>query len=527
MRNSLGILLIAVVLAGCVSKAPSQRSESTEPRYGGTLIFAKGKDATRLDPADITDAESSTVTENIFEGLVRFKPESTILEPALATSWTVSQDGLSYRFTLRKGVRFHDGTPFDAAAAKFNFDRQNTPESGQMFEYWQYFFEPVVKEVRVLDDHTLEVRLKQTDATFLSNLALATMGMLSPRAVERRGVDVARHPVGTGPFKFKSWMPNEKIVLVAHEEYWDGRPYLDKLIFKPVPENSVRLLELEVGAIAGMDGINPDDVGRVKEDPELAFYSQAGMNVGYLALNNEKAPFDSLKVRQAVRYAINKPGLVQAFFAGGTLGEAATVPMPPTIWGYHTGLQDYAYDPAKAKRLLAEAGYPNGFEMTLWSLPVVRPYMPQGQRTAEAIQADLAKVGIRATITTYEWGTYLDKLGKGDHHAALIGWIGDNGDPDNFLYTLLDANNARHGGASNYSFYKGAEAHRLMIEARQVAEPIRRAELYRKAQEVIHRDTPMIPLFHAKQLAAFRKTVRNFKLHPTGKKYFARVWLAE
>lgn len=525
-RLSALALGLVVVLVGCAKGASAPRADA--PRYGGVLIYAKGKDATRLDPADINEAESATVTENLYNGLVRFKKDSTAIEPALATRWDVTEGGKTYTFQLREGVKFHDGTPFDARAVKISFDRQAHPQPGQVFEYWANFFAPTVRDVQVLAPHRVRIRLKTPDATFLSNLAIASMAIISPAALSKWGVDIARHPVGTGPFRFVKWVQGERLVLEANPDYWDGRPYLDKLIFKPVPENAVRLLELEVGEVQGMDGINPDDVGRIEADPELVFHSQAGLNVGYLALNNLKPPFDDARVRRAVALAIDKPALVKAFFAGGKLGEGAIVPMPPTIWGFNHRLKDLPHDPAAAKRLLAEAGYPNGFDMELWSLPVVRPYMPQGQRTAEAIQQSLAQVGIRARITTYEWGTYLDKVGKGDHQAALIGWVGDFGDPDNFLYTLLDAANARPGGgATNYSFYRGEAVHRLLTRARTTLDPLARKRLYEEAQTLIQADTPMVPLFHAKQLAAFRTDVKGFRLHPTGTKYFERVWLSK
>jgi peptide/nickel transport system substrate-binding protein len=533
--HALAAALLAAALAASCSAPPKEGPGAGdartlgiagEPVYGGTLIFGKGRDATRLDPADTTDGESSIVTENVFDKLIHFQEDSTALEPGLATSWDVAPDGKAYTFHLRRGVTFHDGTPFDAPAVAINFERQRKPLEGQQFEFWQSFFEPVVDAVTVIDPLTVRVTLKEHDATFLSNLAMFSMGMVSPASLARYGADVSRHPVGTGPFRFVKWEPNQKIVLEANEAYWGGRPYLDKLIFKPVPENAVRLLELEVGAIHGMSGLNPDDTARVEENAELSFLQEPGMNIGYLAMNNDRKPFDQVKVRQALNHAINKPALIRAFFADGRLGEAAKNPMPPTLWGYNDAIRDYAYDPARAKRLLAEAGYPQGFEMELWALPVVRPYMPQGQRVAEAIQSDLAKIGVTVRITTYEWGTYLDKLGKGDHQAALIGWIGDNGDPDNFLYNLLDASNARKGGSTNYAFYRGQEAHRLLLKARRVSDPAARTRLYEEAQVAIHRDAPWVPLFHAKQMAAVRANVRGFTLHPTGKAHFARAWFA-
>ncbi|HEY9723258.1 MAG TPA: ABC transporter substrate-binding protein [Oscillatoriaceae cyanobacterium] len=505
------------LLTGCASR---------EGHFGKVLVFGKAKDAVKLDPAQIDDSESSVVTENIFETLVRFKPGTTIPEPDLATDWAISPDGRRYTFHLRRGVRFHDGTPCDAAAIKFNFDRQRDPHGGT-FEYWLNFFAPDVQRVEAPKSDTLVVSLKQPDATFLSNLCLFSMGIVSPTAVRKYGPDIVRHPVGTGPFKFDVWVPGQKIILDANADYWGGRPKLDKLVFKPIPENSVRLLELENGVIQGMNGINPDDVARIEGHPALKLLTGSGMNVGYLALNVEKKPFDNLLVRRAIAHALDKEAMVKAFFANGTLGQAAKNPMPPSIWGYDDAVKDYAYDPAEARRLLAQAGYPHGFKMTLWALPVARPYMPQGQRTAEAIQADLARVGIEAKITSYEWGTYLDKLANGEHEAALIGWSGDNGDPDNFLYTLLDPDGARKGSATNFSFYCNAQVHTLLAAARRTSDRAERSALYRQVQEIAHRDEPMVPLFHSRQILAFQRGVTGFTLSPTGDLDFRDVDLVK
>jgi peptide/nickel transport system substrate-binding protein len=511
------VLVAALAASGCVSR---------EARFGSVLIFGKSKDAVKLDPAEVNEGESSAVTQNIYDTLVAFKPGATTIVPALAERWAVSPDGLRYTFTLRPHVRFHDGTVCDAAAVKYNFDRQKDPKHPGhtgTYEYWLNFFDPVVKRVEAPNATTVVITLNAPDATFLSNMALFSMGIVSPAAIAKWGKDIVRHPVGTGPFRFVTWVPTQKIILDANPDYWGGRPKLDKLVFKPIPENSVRLLELENGSISGMSGINPDDVARIQRHPALSLRTGPGMNVGYMALNMTKKPLDDVRVRRAIAHAIDKQAMVKAFFAGGTLGMAAKNPLPPSVWGYNDAVKDYTYDPAEAKRLLKEAGLPNGFKLTLWALPVARPYMPQGQRTAEAIQADLERVGIDVTITTFEWGTYLDKLSKGDHQAALIGWNGDNGDPDNFLYTLLDANNARAGSASNYSFYKGQAVHELLTKARRVPDQASRTALYERAQLIIHDDAPMVPLFHSTQLVAFRKDVTGFVVSPMSDMFFEKV----
>lgn len=494
------------------------------------IIFGKSKDAITLDPADSTDGESSAVIVNIFEPLLRFKKEQTIVEPALAASWQVSEDKLTWSFKLRQGVKFHDGTPLDAAAVKFNYDRQKDENSPWRFkgkfEYWHLFFGSV-ESIEAPQPDTVVFKLNRPDATFLTNLALFNMGISSPTAIQKYGEDYFKHPVGTGPFYMKTWIRNEKILLKRFADYWGEPAKIEMLIFKPVPDNAVRLLELENGSINVLDGINPDDVPRIRKNPELSLLTQPGLNVGYLAMNNLKPPFDNVKVRQAINHAVNKKALVDAFFAGGSLGTAAKNPMPSTIWGYNDQIQPYAYDPQKAKQLLAEAGLPNGFKAKLWAMPIARPYMPQPQRIAEAIQADLKAVGINTEIVSFEWGTYLDKLSNGEHDIALGGWIGDNGDPDNFLYTMLDKNNTEKGSAANYAFYRGEAVHDLLVKAQQVYDQQERTRLYEQAQVLIHQDAPWVPLFHSTQMMATESGVKGFYLHPVGEKRFHTIYWSQ
>jgi peptide/nickel transport system substrate-binding protein len=237
-------------------------------------------------------------------------------------------------------------------------------------------------------------------------------------------------------------------------------------------------------------------------------------------MNMDKPPFEKLAVRQAINYAIHKKALVDNLYQG--LAVPAVNPIPPTMWGYHTGISGYEYNPEKAKALLAEAGFPNGFKTTLWAMPVPRPYMPQPMKIAQAIQSDLKAVGIEAEIVTYEWGTYLDKVQRGQHDMGILGWTGDNGDPDNFLYVLLDKN-ATQIPANNIAFYRSEFLHDILVAAQASSDMTQRAELYKQAQEIVFRDAPWVPLVHATQTAAFKKTVKGFQLHPTGSHWFHHV----
>nr|WP_241154414.1 ABC transporter substrate-binding protein [Staphylospora marina] len=488
-----------------------------------TLIYGRGADSKLLDPIQVTDGESINVTDQIFDTLVEYDRDSTQVVPGLAESWETSPDGLEWTFKLRQDVKFHDGTPFNAEAVVYNFNRwmdKNHPEhKGGEFPYYGYMFggykgDPghVIKNVTAVDEFTVKFELNSPQAPFLSNLAMSPFAIGSPTAIKKDPEGFARNPVGTGAFMFKEWKQNDSITLVKNPNYWkQGYPKLDKLIFKSIPDNSARFTALKSGDIDMMDGLNPNDVKLVESDSNLQLFKQSGMNVGYLAMNTEKKPFDNPKVRQAINHAVNKQAIVDTLFAG--LAVPAVNPMPESIWGYNKNVKDYEFDLEKAKQLLAEAGYPNGFEVEFYAMTEPRPYMPDGKKVAEFIQADLAKIGIKAKIVTYDWQTYLDRTGKGEHAMALLGWSGDNGDPDNFLYVLLDKDNAKAPDAGNIAFYKSDAVHDLLIKAQQTSDVKERTQLYEKAQEIIKQDAPWVPLVHSVVPYAASKKVTGFKPH--------------
>jgi peptide/nickel transport system substrate-binding protein len=494
-----------------------------------TLVFGRGGDSVGLDPALETDGESFKVCDNIYETLVTFKPENTEVVPGLAESWTVSGDRKTYTFKLRKGVKFHDGTEFQANDVVFSLARQFKADHPYhnvegAYQYWNSMsMSEIVNDVRSIDDYTVAIDLKRPNAPFLSNLAMNFCAIVSPEAVEKHGTDYPRHPVGTGPFRFVQWIKDDRVVLERNGDYWGPKPELERLIFKSIPENMARLIALRKGEIDGMDNLVPDFIADIQEQSDLELLSQPGMNVGYLAMNMDRPPFDNQAVRRAINHAINKKSLVDNMYQG--LALPAVNPIPPTLWSYHHGINGYDYNPERSRELLKEAGFPDGFQTTLWAMPVPRPYMPQPLKIAQAIQADLEAVGVRAEIKSFEWGTYLDKVSRGQHDMALLGWTGDNGDPDNFLYMLLDKSATVHP-ANNIAFYRSEELHEILIQAQNEVDIDIRTDLYKQAQEVVNRDAPWVPLVHAAQTAAFRKRVTGFKLHPTGSKWFHTVSVA-
>lgn len=521
------ILAISMFLVGCSSQsktASSGASGSNGASKKDTLVYGRGGDSTSLDPITSTEGETFKVTKNIFETLVEYGDQDTTLHPGLADSWDVSADNLTYTFHLHKGVKFQDGTDFNADAVVFNFDRWMNGDDKQ-FPYYTMFggykkdAGHVIKDVKALDANTVQFVLKRPQAPFLKNLAMSAFGISSPTAVKKYGDKYREHPVGTGPFKFVEWKQNDRITLEKNPDYWQkGLPKLNKVIFRVIPENTARLNALANGEIDVMDGLNNADEATVKANPKLQVIKRPSMNVGYLGFTVTHKPFDNKLVRQALNYAVDKKSIIQAFYGGQAI--EAKNPMPPSIEGYDDSIQAYPYDLNKAKQLLAQAGYPNGFSMELWAMPVARPYMPEGMKVAEVIQESFAKIGVKAKIQTVDWATYLQKAAKGDFDAYMLGWTGDNGDPDNFLYTLLDKDSI---GANNYSQYSNNQLHDILIKAQTETNQAKRNDLYKQAQEIIHDDAPWVPLVHSTPLLAASKDVVNYLPHPTGSDLLSKV----
>ncbi|AST00533.1 ABC transporter substrate-binding protein [Geobacillus thermocatenulatus] len=519
------MLAVMLVLAGCGKSKQTAGGGGDKSSTQDTLVYGRGGDSVSLDPATVTDGESLKVTKNIFDTLLDYNDNDTSIKPALATEWTISNDGLTYTFKLRQGVKFHDGTEFNADAVVFNFERwangnaDKFPYYGSMFGGYKQDDSHVIKEVKALDKYTVQFVLKRPQAPFLKNLAMTPFAIASPEAVKKYGDKFGEHPVGTGPFVFKEWKRNERIVLEKNKDYWEkGYPKLNQLIFVSIPDNSARLNALLKGEIDIMEDLNPTDLKQVEGNKEFQIFKRPSMNVAYVGLTATRGPLKNKLVRQALNYAVDKKAIIDAFYAGQA--EPAKNPMPPSIPGYNDAIQDYPFDLNKAKELLAKAGYPNGFEIELWAMPVPRPYMPDGQKIAEAIQANFAKIGVKAKIVTYEWATYLDKLAKGEADAFLLGWTGDNGDADNFLYALLDKDSI---GSNNYTYFSNDELHDILVEAQTVSDENKRNELYKKAQEIIKEEAPWIPLVHSTPLLAGKANIQGFHPHPTGSDKFTKV----
>jgi peptide/nickel transport system substrate-binding protein len=522
-------LTATTILAGAIL-ATSTAASAVDAKAGGTLVFGRGGDSVGLDPASRTDGESLNVTDHIFDNLVTFKPGTTEVAPSLAESWTITPDGKTYTFKLVKGAKFHDGTPVNADAVVFSFKRQMDEKHpayafGSPYSYFEAMgFKTLIKDVKKTDDSTVVFELTKPNAPFISTVGMQAFAIVSPTAVLKFKKDFAQKPVGSGPYSLKVWEKKQKIVLEANNDYWGKKPLVKTVIFRAIPDNNARLQEMMAGNLHVMDNPDTNHIKALEQKlgKAVKFAKAPGFNVGCLAMNNEKKPFNDVRVRRAIAHAINKQAIIDSVYNG--YARPAKNPMPPTLWGYNDAVEDYEYSPEKAKALLKEAGLEGGFETDLWAMPVPRPYMPDGRKVAEAIQGDLAKIGIKAKIVSYDWGTYLKKTSMGEHSMALLGWTGDIGDPDNFLYVLLDKDNAVLP-AQNISLYKSDKLHDVLMKAQIESDPAKRTELYKQAQVIIHEDSPLVPIAHSEEIVPMKVGVENFIMDPTGRRRFAEVWL--
>lgn len=511
-------------------------TEVEDAKGDQVLIFARGGDSESLDPASTTDGESSRITKQVYEGLLEFDKESFDVLPGLAHDWEVADDGLSYTFYLEEGVTFHDGTDFNAEAVKTNFERWADPEHeyafadegyvysmyGTMFGGFKGDENHVIEEINVINDYEIEFVLSQPLGFFLQNMAMSYFPITSPAALEEHGAAINENPVGTGPFQFVSWSKDDSIVLDKFEDYRvDGLPKLDRVVFEVIPDNAARLIALRSGEIDIMDGLNPDDAAGVEADEGLELYERDENNIGYVGFNVQKEPFDNKELRHAVSHAIDKEAIAEALYAG--YATPASVPLPPNYIGYNDEVESFEYDPDKAMELLAEAGYEDGLEIELWTMPVARPYMPDPETVSEIIQNNLEQIGITVNIVREEWAPYLEKTMNGEHQMYMLGWSGTNGDPDYFLSSLLHGDNV---GSSNREYYDNDEVDELLNQAKLSIDQDERASFYQQAQEIIADDAPMVPLVHSRPVLATTNAVENYIPHPSTSESLAEVELA-
>lgn len=510
--------------------------------HSQTFVYCSEGSPSAFNPQITADGTSNNAAgQTIYDRLVGFEIGQTKIIPGLAESWSISKDGKSYIFKLRKGVKFHRTayfTPtrnFNADDVLFSFNRMRDVKhpfnkvSGGTYEYFEAMeMGKLITDIAKKDEFTVEIKLARPESPFLANMAMSFMSILSQEygdflTKNNKKADIDNFPIGTGPFIFQSYSKDTLIRFNRNPDYFAGAPKIEKLVFAITPDSSVRYQKLKAGECHLIIEPSPADLGNMKNDKNIQLKSGPGLNVAYVAMNMKAPPFDKKEVRLAINHAINKKSLIDAIYMGH--GIEAKNPLPPTIWSYNNDIRDYEYNLEKARELLKKAGFPQGFETEMWTLPVTRPYNPNGKKMGEIIQANLAQIGIKVKLVSFDWPTYLARSRKGEHKMIQMGWTGDNGDPDNFLNVLLGC--AAVSAGSNYSQWCHKDFDKLMEDAKLIGDVKKRTQIYKKAQDIFHLEAPWIPIAHSVIFRAMSTKVKNYQIDPLGGDIFKQVELSQ
>ena len=539
---TLGLLALVVVAVAYGARAHKTASD--------TLVFGSSADPVALDGALISDGESGRVIIQIYQGLVGLQPGTTTVVPMLALSWKSSTDGKSWTFNLRKNVKFSDGTPFNAAAVCFNFNRwynfTGSFQNPSATYYWQTVFggfktyDPksgapkgsLYKSCKVVNNSTATINLTAPSASFIAALSLPSFSIGSPTAMQKYGADqgtvdasgvfhptgtyATQHPTGTGPFMLQSWAIGDKLVLVRNPNYWGTPAKLSTLIFKPIADNAARLQALQNGEIQGYDLVEPQDIPTIQGDSNLKLLSRPPFNVGIVGMNQSMPPMNNIKVRQAVAYGLDRQSVVKAFYGGR--GVVAKEFQPPSLFGYSNSVKQYPYNPAKSRALLKAAGLKLPVKITFWyPTSVSRPYMPDPQKNFEAFSASLTKAGFKVVPHAAPWNPdYLGGVQDGKAQVYLYGWTGDFGDPDDFDGVFFRTPE-KQWGFNNPAIFN------ILTKARDESNIENRIALYKQANNMIMNFLPGVPYVHTSPALAFQKNVNGYVPSPVDIQFFSSV----
>jgi len=519
------MVLISLVLLGCASEPNESSSAEGDSggQQGGDLVVATVSDAVTLDPAGANDVPSFDVQYNIFEKLVKHD-ENMELQPSLATSWEAVDD-TTWEFKLQEGVKFHDGTDFNAEAVKANIERLIDPDVAAPTAYLL----EMIREVVAVDDYTVQFKTEYPFSGLPAHLAHSASGMISPEMIkadyaamgdgEAPGTAINEKPIGTGYFKFDEWQPGQYVRLVKNEDYWDGAALLDSVTFKVVPEDLTRIAELNTGDSHITNPLSASDVGQIESTEGLSFIQQGSVSLDYLGFNMDKEPFNDKLVRHAISMAIDKTQIIDGITDG--YAKEAVGPLAPNVFGYDENLAGLEYNPEEAKKLLEEAGYPDGFETTIWTNDT-----RERMDIATNVQAQLEEIGIKVEIEVFEWGAYLEEIGNGAHDMFILGWSNSTADGDVGLYPLFHSDNI--GPPGNRTFMDNEELDSLLVEARQAADESERIELYKQAQELLVEEAPMVYLMHKDYLLGVNDSVKgDLAMTPTKMLQLKDVYIEE
>lgn len=517
------VFALSFVLAACAGGSDSSTDDekkddtskgedtATETVEGGELVLAVLSDASSLDPAGSNDVPSSVVQANIYETLVNRDDENNIIE-GLATEWEAIDDS-TYEFKLREGVKFHDGEAFTADAVKANLDRIRDPEVASP----RFFLFEMISNVEVVDEHTVRITTEYPFAPLLAHLSHNGGAIASPKSIEADyaamedgqevGSVISEEPIGTGYFKFDSWNPGSEIKLVKNDDYWGDKVHVDSVVFKVIPESTTRNADLERGFVHVTDPVQPIEVAEINAGDYATVLQKPSSSLSYVGFNAEKEPFNDPKVRQAISMMVNKEEMIEGVYEG--FGIPAKGPLAPGIFGYNDDAQPIEYNVEEAKKLLAEAGYADGFKTTIWTND-----NPQRIDTAIILQNSLKELNIEVEVEQMEFGTYLDKTAEGEHDMFILGWSNPTGDADYGMYALFHS--TQKGNPGNRTFYENAEVDRLLDEGRRESDPDTRLTIYNEIQEHLIDDAPMVYIHHQEYLLGISNKIEGFEIDVSG-----------
>ena len=562
----------AAATASVTGYVETDATRDVAQQQGGTVTYARGNDSGTLDPQNTTSGEDVKVTNQMYDTLIEFEPNKTTLQEGLATEFSIEETTVN--LTLREGVQFHNGDEFTAEDFVATYRRFTQPDyeyypgDDYISAYGPFTLGNWVSNVRagggttggdtatetemgsetttegaMADQETttgaqagggggqysLTIELNERYAPFLRNLAMFASSVLSKRAIQELGTDLARNPVGTGPFEFDSWdTGNQRIRLSATDDYWGEGPYVDEVVFTAIGSNTTRAQTLTTGGADVIDGLGAQSSEIVKNSDNAELVETQGINIGYMAMNMARfEPFRNKQVRQAISYAVNTKAIVENIFRG--IAVQASQPIPEQVLGYNEELDPYPHDPEQAQQMLQDAGYGDGFEFELATFQNPRTYNPSPIQAAQTVKSNLNEVGITVNINQMPFNPFLEYTNQGKHDACFLGWMTDNGDPDNFYYALLHpgvSTDKVPNGQDWVSFdtegfntldvaaWANTDFMEITEQAQKTYDESERAELYKQAGKMAHDEAPWVFIDHAKELRGVANRVEGFQIAP-------------
>lgn len=546
-------LCTALLVASCAK-------QNNQAFYNTGIIYCSESNPVTFNPQlDTSSTTSDASSHQLYDRLLDFDPDSGRIVPSLASSWLVSDDGLTYAFQLRKDVWFHTtgyfepSRNFNADDVIFSIDRWRLKShpyhyvSGGSYPYFESIgIAQNIASVERVNGYRVEITLKRRDSSFLANLATDFAVILSKEyatELAQAGTPskIDQLPIGTGPFKFESYRKDHFIKYLRHDNYWRTQTHevkgsdlatelqnvsekqkitqVEQLIFDITPRSSLRLAKLMTGECDATAFPAQTELEVIRTEDDLTLAEKPGLNVGFWAFNTQRPPFDNPDVRRALAAAIDKNTLLEAvYFDSAT--RAKTL-LPAASWAFQNDADDTAYNPVLARKLLADAGIAPGFSMTIWAMPVERAYNPNATKMAELIQRYLRDIGVEATIVSYDWATFRRHLQEGLHDSVLIGWSADNGDPDNFYRPLLSCGAIPSG--TNRAMWCNDDYDKLLNEALQTDDIDERSAIYKQVNRLLYERLPVVPIAHAYRYQAYRNELKGMTINPFGGVRFGGV----